>query len=160
MVQKPKLGDHLVSPRRLYRHHGLYAGRGMVIHYAGLANGLQAGPVKISTLEDFLSGAPYEIREHRKRAFTRRESVARARARLGEDLYNVTFNNCEHFVEWCITGKSKSRQIDLLLGAVGGVPGFLIGRGGAKLYAASKGRKKKPQGSRRPTASKEPGESA
>lgn len=138
MVTKPKLGDHLVSPRGLYKHHGLYAGRGKVIHYAGLANGLQTGPVEISSLDDFLSGSTYKIREHRNRVFPRRECVARARARLGEDLYNVTFNNCEHFVEWCITGKSKSKQIDLLLGAMGGVPGFLVSRGGAKLYAASK----------------------
>jgi hypothetical protein len=145
MVTEPKLGDHLVSPRGLYKHHGLYAGRGKVIHYAGLADGLQAGPVTLSPLEDFLSGSTYEIREHSNRAFSRRESVARARARLGEDLYNVTFNNCEHFVEWCITGKSKSKQIDLLLGAMGGVPGFLVSRGGAKLYAASKKPKKNPK---------------
>lgn len=29
-------GDHLVSPRIVYSHHGLYIGGGRVIHYAGL----------------------------------------------------------------------------------------------------------------------------
>ena len=37
-----RLGDHLLSPRRFITHHGIYAGNGQVIHYAGLASGLQA----------------------------------------------------------------------------------------------------------------------
>lgn len=28
------LGAHLVSPRKRYRHHGIYVGNGRVIHYA------------------------------------------------------------------------------------------------------------------------------
>src|SRR5512147_1582734 len=45
-----RIGDHLVSARRFTSHHGIYLGNGQVIHYAGLASGLQAGPVKVSSL--------------------------------------------------------------------------------------------------------------
>lgn len=136
--QRLKLGDHLVSPRTLYYHHGLYVGGNKVIHYAGLANGIQSGPVKISTLEEFLAGHPCELRKYEERKYSRREAVARARARLGEDLYNPAFNNCEHFVEWCITGKYKSQQVDIVMGVSGGLSGFLLSRGGAALHAASR----------------------
>jgi Lecithin retinol acyltransferase len=45
-VRRLRIGDHLVSPRRFTSHHGICVGNGQVIHYAGLASGLQAGPVK------------------------------------------------------------------------------------------------------------------
>ena len=51
-----RIGDHLVSARRFTSHHGIYVGNGRVIHYGGLASGLQSGPVKASPLEDFLAG--------------------------------------------------------------------------------------------------------
>jgi hypothetical protein len=38
--------------------------------------------------------------------------VHRARARLGEDRYNVLTNNCEHFCEWCVRGEPRSDQVD------------------------------------------------
>jgi hypothetical protein len=41
--------------------------------------------------------------------------VHRARARLGEDRYNVLTNNCEHFCEWCVQGEPRSHQVDGLL---------------------------------------------
>ena len=38
--EEPPPGAHLVSSsRRLYRHHGIYVGRGRVIHYSGFAYG-------------------------------------------------------------------------------------------------------------------------
>ena len=138
MSQRLKLGDHLVSPRSLYTHHGLYIGKGKVIHYAGLANGLQGGPVKISTLEEFLAGSGYELREYKERKYARREAVARARRRLGESLYNPAFNNCEHFVEWCITGRYRSKQADIVMGVSGGLGGLLLSRGGAAAYAIAR----------------------
>jgi hypothetical protein len=138
MSQRLKLGDHLVSRRVLFSHHGLYVGRNKVIHYAGLADGLQSGPVKISTLEEFLAGHPYEVRDYKKRRYSRRQAVARARARIAENLYNAAFNNCEHFVEWCIAGKHRSRQADIVMGVTGGLGGFLLSRGGAVAHAASR----------------------
>jgi hypothetical protein len=124
-----------VSTRRFIRHHGIYVGNGQVIHYGGLASGLQAGPVKVSSLQDFLVGHPYTVREYKTRRYSRQESVERARARIGEDLYHAAFNNCEQFVTWCITGKTRSMQIDLLFSLTGGPWGLLLSRSGPVLHA-------------------------
>ena len=41
-------------------------------------------------------------------------AVERARERLGEDRYSLWSNNCEHFVEWCLSGTPRSAQVDAL----------------------------------------------
>ncbi|MGZ8388721.1 MAG: lecithin retinol acyltransferase family protein [Rhodoplanes sp.] len=41
-----------------------------------------------------------------------------ASSACAKDLYNPAFNNCEHFVEWCITGKYKSQQVDIVMVSV------------------------------------------
>ena len=33
-------------------------------------------------------------------------------SRLGEQNYNLLFNNCEHFATWCKTGRHRSVQVD------------------------------------------------
>ena len=33
-------------------------------------------------------------------------------SRIGEQDYNLLFNNCEHFATWCKTGRHRSSQID------------------------------------------------
>lgn len=123
-----------MSARRFTSHHGIYVGNGQVIHYAGLANGLQAGPVKISPLEDFVGNHGYKVREYKTRTYSREDSVDRARTRIGEDLYHPFLNNCEHFVTWCITGKTRSTQVDLLFGLTGGPWGLLLSRSGPVLH--------------------------
>ena len=35
--------------------------------------------------------------------------------RLGEQDYNLLFNNCEHFATWCKTGRHRSGQVDSVL---------------------------------------------
>ena len=40
------------------------------------------------------------------------DRVQRARERIGENLYSVFSNNCEHFVNWCIGGHHESGQVD------------------------------------------------
>jgi hypothetical protein len=32
--------------------------------------------------------------------------------RLGEQNYNLLFNNCEHFAHWCKTGRHRSSQVE------------------------------------------------
>jgi len=41
--------------------------------------------------------------------------VARARSRLGENRYRLTTNNCEHFCEWCLSGESRSEQVERIV---------------------------------------------
>jgi hypothetical protein len=85
-------------------------------------------------LEDFLEGHPYKVRQYKTRTYSGEESIERARARLGEALYHPFFNNCEHFVTWCITGKTRSTQVDLLFGLTGGPWGLLLSRSGPVLH--------------------------
>lgn len=111
-------GDHLVTPRTGYTHHGLYVGDGRVIHYSGLADGLSRGAIELCSLDEFRAGRPVRVREHLLRVYSREESVERAYSRLGENLYSVFLNNCEHFVTWCIQGLHSSRQVNTAAAAL------------------------------------------
>lgn len=68
--------------------------------------------VGMITLKDVLS-----LFDDRKLliAYNPRETVERAREKIGENKYNLIFNNCEHFAIWCKTGISKSTQVDKVL---------------------------------------------
>jgi hypothetical protein len=39
-------------------------------------------------------------------------TLRRAMGRLGEQNYNLLFNNCEHFAHWCKTGRHRSSQVE------------------------------------------------
>ena len=110
-MKEPAAGDHLVSRRTGYSHHGLYIGGGRVIHYAGFCTGWQRGKVELTSLPDFESGRGWAVRPYARRAFTRAESIGRAQSRIGEDHYCLVANNCEHFVAWCINGDHNSFQV-------------------------------------------------
>jgi hypothetical protein len=105
-------GTHLVTSRRGYMHHGIYVGRGMVVHYAGLSRFLRSGPVEEVTMSRFSKGRPVRILEHSESKYPPQEIVRRARSRLGENDYQVLRNNCEHFCNWCISGRSHSSQVE------------------------------------------------
>lgn len=108
----PKIGDHLKSSRGFYTHHGIYIGEYSVIHYSGLSDGMQAGPIEEISLDGFCAGNGYDVVTHDNREYSREDSVNRAQSRLEEDAFSVTGNNCEHFVNWCIEGDHRSGQID------------------------------------------------
>jgi hypothetical protein len=101
----PPLGAHLVSSRRLYRHHGIYVGGGRVIHYSGFAYRLKCrgGPVQEVSLAEFTQGRATRVRRSAA-MYSSQEVVRRARARLGEDQYRLLTNNCWHFCKWCLYG--------------------------------------------------------
>ena len=50
------LGSHLVAFRLGYTHHGIYIGRGLVVHY------LRDEGITIATLEDFADGQTVRVR--------------------------------------------------------------------------------------------------
>jgi len=106
------LGAHLVSPRRGYTHHGIYAGGGRVIHYAGFSRGWWHGPVEEVPLERFSRGRPVAVKEDADPCFPGPVRVDRARLRLGEDRYSLWTNNCEHFCAWCLRGTHHSAQVE------------------------------------------------
>ena len=105
-------GTHLATSRCGYVHHGIYVGRGMVVHYAGLSRFLRAGPVEEVPMSRFSMGRPVGIAEYSESKYSPQEIVRRARSRLGENEYDVLRNNCEHFCNWCISGRSHSRQVE------------------------------------------------
>lgn len=88
--------DHLYVHRGVYSHHSLYVGDGSVIHYS-------EGRVRFESIEEFSNGIEIEIMNSRIRHSTD-EVIVRAYSRLGEANYNLVFNNCEHFVNWCRNG--------------------------------------------------------
>jgi len=105
-------GTHLTTPRRGYVHHGIYAGNGRVIHYAGYDRAFRRGPVQEVSVDDFTRGRGVQAHAGAGALFGGVEAVARARSRLGENRYRVWTNNCEHFVHWCLSGRSRSAQVE------------------------------------------------
>lgn len=110
-VAEPPLGAHLLSLRTGYFHHGIYVGSRRVVHYAGLSGSLHAGPVEEVSLERFAANKPVWIRYRSAPRFDSKETVDRARARIGECRYRVLTNNCEHFCNWCLYGEHRSDQV-------------------------------------------------
>jgi hypothetical protein len=112
--REPPIGAHIVTPRSVYTHHGIYVGEGRVIQYAGLSHGVSRGPVEEVSLAQFARGRDIWVRSEGSSSFDREEVIRRARVRLGENRYHPLKNNCEHFCEWCVHGEPRSYQIDEL----------------------------------------------
>ncbi|MCG9064444.1 lecithin retinol acyltransferase family protein [Laribacter hongkongensis] len=106
-------GDHLITPRRGYAHHGLYLGQRQVIHYVPRQG------IRVVSLGTFSQGRDCTVRFHRTRRYGTEASIARARRRLHECRYHLLFNNCEHFVTWCIQGQAESRQVSMAATTLG-----------------------------------------
>jgi hypothetical protein len=87
----------------------------MVVHYAGLSRFLRSGPVEEVTMSRFSMGRAVRIIENSESKYSPQEIVRRARSRLGENDYQVLRNNCEHFCNWCISGRSHSTQVESTL---------------------------------------------
>ena len=104
--------DHLEVPRRhgLFMHHGIDLGDGSVAHY------LEGEQILRSSLEDFCSGESPRVIDHTEPDPTGL-TLRRAMSRIGEQRYNLLFNNCEHFAVWCKTGQHRSGQVERALGS-------------------------------------------
>ncbi len=99
--------DHLRVSRQhgLFQHHGIDLGDGTAVHY------LEGRQIIRSPIEEFSSGQPLFIVDHSK-ASSKADTLRRAISRIGEQKYNLLFNNCEHFAHWCKTGKHRSYQTE------------------------------------------------
>ena len=99
--------DHLQVPRRhgLFNHHGIDLGDGTVAHY------LEGREILRSPISEFSQGEVVSVMDHTD-ASPAGVTVRRAMSRLGEQNYNLLFNNCEHFATWCKTGRHRSVQVD------------------------------------------------
>jgi Lecithin retinol acyltransferase len=100
-------GDHIYVDCDFYTHHGIDCGDGTAIHYIGEA---LKGVITRTSIAEFTSG---------KQLFVKKYEVSdlsdiillRAKSRLGENKYDLLFNNCEHFATWCKTGIHESEQV-------------------------------------------------
>lgn len=103
-------GDQIYVMREVmgvpYKHHGIDFGDGTVIHYR------KVGTATISRTSNkaFARGNPvYPVSQ--SVSFIPDVVIERAVSRLGEQRYNLFFNNCEHFANWCKTGDNVSPQL-------------------------------------------------
>jgi Lecithin retinol acyltransferase len=140
MPEDLPLGAHLTSPRWGYLHHGIYAGGGRVIHYAGFNRPFRKGRVEEVALEQFTRGRMLQVKTCVAPRFSGAAAVGRARSRLGEDRYSFWSNNCEHLATWCISGTSRSTQVDAwarrMRGGFAAIDGWFAARGAARSSAS------------------------
>ena len=98
----------------LYKHYGIDCGDGTVIHYRKPGETIER-----TSLETFSRGKPiYKAEYSDGFGYIPDVVVERAKSRLGENDYNLLFNNCEHFANWCKTGISDSKQVRNYLPAI------------------------------------------
>ncbi|MER2149684.1 MAG: lecithin retinol acyltransferase family protein [Ruminococcus sp.] len=100
-------------------HYGIFVSEDEVIQF-GLpptaGNRAKEDEVKVlaTDIDVFACGCIVERacldRSEQRRRIPPSETVARARARLGESGYNLIHNNCEHFVNECVFGESRCTQ--------------------------------------------------
>jgi hypothetical protein len=101
--------DHLQVPRQhgLFNHHGIDLGDGSVAHY------LEGREILRSPLAEFSRDQPLSVVTYPEGGCSATGiTLRRAMGRLGEQNYNLLFNNCEHFAHWCKTGRHRSGQVE------------------------------------------------
>ncbi len=114
------MGADRLSGRRHGAHpYGIFVSEDEVIQF-GLPptaeNRAEEGEVRVlaTDIDVFACGCIVETacldRSEQRRRIPPAETVARARARLGESGYNLIHNNCEHFVNECVFGESRCTQ--------------------------------------------------
>ncbi|MBE9063855.1 lecithin retinol acyltransferase family protein [cf. Phormidesmis sp. LEGE 11477] len=104
-------GDQIYAMREVagipYEHHGIDRGDGSVIHYSKQGEAV----IKRTTLAAFARGGVVRVKPQ-PTAFIPSLVIERAESRLGEREYDLFFNNCEHFANWCKTGRRECAQLD------------------------------------------------
>ena len=131
-------GDHIYVKRRglLYSHHGIYAGEGTVIHFKGTVKEKKDPVVIITDIDNFLNSGKLRRRMYKNR-LSPSETLRIARDHLSKKGYSLTFNNCEHFAAYCVTGKRRSRQVRSVVGGIVSITFALA----AAVFRKRKGRK-------------------
>ncbi|XP_006772870.1 PREDICTED: HRAS-like suppressor 3 isoform X2 [Myotis davidii] len=124
---EPKPGDLIEIFRLAYEHWALYVGDGYVVHLgppgditgAALANIMSSGTgraiVKKERLSVVAGKDKYRVNNKHDRKYSPRpprKIVQRAEELVGREmLYNLTSDNCEHFVNELRYGVSRSDQV-------------------------------------------------
>ena len=130
--KKLEPGDVISVSRcgNMYDHYGVYIGQNQVIHFAGEPGDSEilddSAMVREVSLDEFEQDGEYRIIAFPKESsiagyhlYSAKETVERAKSRLGKKGYDIFENNCEHFAYWCKTGVKSSKQVEALKQALG-----------------------------------------
>lgn len=101
----------LAGLQGVYEHHGIDCGDRTVIHYSKRG---ETPTIRRTDWVTFVGDSARPGQIHIKpysTCYIPSTVVQRAESRLGEQQYNLVFNNCEHFATWCKTGVNRSAQI-------------------------------------------------
>lgn len=78
-----------------------------------MAHYLEGREILRSSSEGFSRGQPLTVVDYPEGGCSSvGVTLRRAMGRLGEQNYNLLFNNCEHFAHWCKTGRHRSSQVE------------------------------------------------
>ena len=112
--QAPVMGDHIRVRRLggLYYHHGIYVSDDEVIAFAGDDDYNPIDwwdtEIRATSFEEFRQGGDVEVRQYtpaeQAQLCSVPETIAFARACLGNKKYDLLFHNCEHFANACKLG--------------------------------------------------------
>lgn len=103
-----------------FYHYGIYVSDAEIIQFGlpstDLRRDVSKVEVCISNIDEFLCGNFIEVGEpdkkEKKKMYSPKEIVQKARERIGEKGYHILYNNCEHFVWQCVFGKKVCSQVD------------------------------------------------
>ncbi len=105
-------GTHLMVDFRWYQHHGISLGDGRVVHFGRGVFDMKNASIEIVSEDVFSAGKQIKVVASPVK-FEPDVIVQRALDRVGERDYELFENNCEHFVSWCRTGQTASRQASI-----------------------------------------------
>lgn len=118
---KAQYGDIIRVRSGVFYHYGIYVNDSEVVQF-GLAPRLRLNikdcdiEVCITDLDGFSDGGEIEAAVYDEKELllkhTPDETVRFARERLGTKGYSILYNNCEHFVNECVFGKSYCSQTE------------------------------------------------
>ena len=100
-------------------HYGIFVSEDEVIAFGmpplpDFGNDPDRFLVCATDIDTFCCGKIPEVgtpdRSEKKKRFSADETIARARARIGEGGYHIIRNNCEHFAYECAFGEHRSLQ--------------------------------------------------
>lgn len=114
----PNPGDPVRVKVQFYHHYGIFVSEDRVIQF-GLPDGPSRPAAEIRVLSSdvytFLQGGNLEVgkpdRQERKQLRSAEQVIAYAESKLGQDGYHLLHNNCEHFMNECLFGKSTSATV-------------------------------------------------
>ena len=119
-------GDVLSVNRGIYKHYGVYVGNDSVVHFSG-GEGFELyakrACIRKTSLENFQKNDEIQIETRCCESYSRKETVMRALGAVGTEKgkYALTWNNCEHFANWCRYGEKRSSQVEQFVSKVGGL---------------------------------------